>query len=115
MDMNAKTKKILMLLMSIIVVGVTSYIIFVGYLVSNGFKDYASFCSKYISQINEYKTKTGHYPSTLEELTKPAFSFRYDIEFCRYYTQTDFYGFTVPEGLIGQALYSSKTRKWTHD
>ena len=113
--MKPKSKKILLILTAIIVVCAVSYISYISYLVSNGFRDYASFCSQYINQIDKYKYKTGKYPVSLKELIKPKFSFRYEIGFCKYYSQTDLYGFTVPEGLIGQASYSSKTRKWTHD
>lgn len=114
-SMKPKLKKVLLISTLIILVCAVAYITFIGYMVSNGFRDYVSFCSTYISQIDEYKSKTGQYPKSLKELNKPKYSFRYEVETCKYYAQTNIYGFTVPKGLIGQAFYSSKSKKWTYD
>lgn len=113
--MQSKTKKLLKISVIIILVLTTVYFIFIGYLITNGYKDYVKFCSKYIEQIDQHKNIAGKYPSNLDKLIKPSFSFRYNPKACGYYAQKDFYGFAVAEKLIGVAFYSSDTKSWNHD
>ena len=113
--MNPKAKKILIIVVVVVGICIASYLVFVGYLVTNGYRDYVDFCSKYSNQIDEYKTQNERYPDSLMELNKPKFSFRYDIKKCSYYSRENMYGFTAPSGLIGWAFYDSKTKKWTYD
>lgn len=115
LPMKPKAKKVLNIVLAVTSVCIASYLVFVGYLVTNGYRDYVGFCSKYLSQIDEYKSKNRRYPDSLMELNKPKFSFRYGIQDCSYYSQENMYGFTAPSGLIGLAFYDSKTKKWTYD
>jgi len=113
--MKTKTKKILLISASSIVILAAAYVLFVASFVTHGFRDYVQFCSLYIEQINNYKKQKGHFPDTLQELVKPPYSFRYDASDCHYYSQPDFYGFSVKHGLIGQMFYYSDSNKWLSD
>jgi len=100
---------------SVLVILAVSYVLFVASFVTHGFRDYVQFCSFYIEKIDDYETQTGHFPDTLQQLKKPPFSWRYKASDCHYYSQTDFYGFSVKQGLIGQKFYYSDTNKWISD
>jgi len=113
--MKLKTKKLLLYFLITISVLVTGYLVFIGSLLTNGYRDYVGFCSEYIDQIATYKNETGGYPDSLKVLKKPRFSFRYETDYCRYYAQKDGFGFTTPCGLIGRAYYHSDNGKWVCD
>jgi len=113
--MQTKTKKTLFISVLVVVILAASYVTYISSFVTNGFRDYVHFCSFYIEQIDDYKNQTDRYPATLQELVKPLFSFRYEASDCHYYSQTDFYGFVVKHGLIGQKLYYSDSNKWLSD
>jgi flagellar basal body-associated protein FliL len=113
--MKAKTKKILFISILVVVVLATSYVTFIYAFVTHGFRDYVQFCSLYIEQIDDYKKQTGHYPDTLQQLSKPRLSFRYEASDCHYNSQTDIYDFSVKHSLIGQKFYYSDTNKWISD
>lgn len=113
--MKAKTKKIFIISTLTIVILAVCYVTFIYAFVTHGFRDYVQFCSFYIEQIDDHKKQTGLYPDTLQNLNKPSFSWRYKAADCHYYSQTDFYGFAVKHGLIGQKIYYSDTNKWISD
>jgi type II secretory pathway pseudopilin PulG len=113
--MQTKIKKTLLILVSILVIVAASYVLFITSFVTHGFRDYVQFCSLYIEKIDDYKSQTGHYPDTLQKLTKPPFSWRYKASDCYYYSQPNFYGFAVKHGLIGQRFYYSDSNKWLSD
>ena len=113
--MKPKIKKILIVLITSISILIIAYVAFVGHLVTNGYRDYVGFCSNYIDQIEEYKSKTGNYPDSLRVLEKPLLSFRYDVAYCRYYSSSASYGFTTLCGLIGRSYYNSIDKKWVCD
>jgi len=113
--MQTKTKKTLFISVLVVVILAASYVTYIYYFVTNGFRDYVQFCSFYIEQIDDYKKRTGLYPESLQQLSKPQFSFRYEPDDCHYYSQPYFYGFTVKYGLIGQKFYYSDSNKWLSD
>ena len=113
--MKQRVKKLLVKLLVFISICIVIYFVFIGYLVTNGFKDYIDFCSKYTNQIDKYKAQNGRYPDSLSELNTPNYSFRYSSKECSYYSRKNVYSFTVTSGLIGSAFYESKTKKWTYD
>lgn len=113
--MKPKIKKVLIILVLSIGVLMFGYIVSVGYVATNGYRDYVGFCSEYIDQVEEYSAKTGKYPESLAQLEKPVLSFRYEYESCRYYSSEKGYGFTTHFGLMGNAFYSSVDKKWIFD
>jgi hypothetical protein len=113
--MQTKTKKTLFVAILVVVILAASYVTYFYAFVTNGFRDHVRFFSFYIKQIDDYKKRTGLYPETLQQLSKPLFSFRYKPSDCHYYSQSDFYGFAVKHGLIGQKFYYSDSNKWLSD
>ena len=113
--MQHKTKKRIRTSIFIALLLILVYIVYISYQVTNGYKGYVKFCSKYIEQIDHYKNLTSQYPKNLGKLNKPSFSFLYNPKACGYYAQKDFYGFIVTENLIGVAFYSSDALSWNHD
>lgn len=113
--MKVKTKKVIIISSLLVLILVASYVTYIYSFVTNGFRDYVQFCSIYIEQINDYKKQNSRYPDTLQKLTKPPYSWRYKAADCHYYSQADFYGFSVKQGLIGQKFYYSDTDKWISD
>ena len=113
--MQHKTRKRIKISIFIALLLILAYTVYISYLVTNGYKDYVKFCSKYIEQIDLYKKLTSQYPNNLDKLIKPRFSFIYNPKACGYYAQKDFYGFIVTENLIGVAFYSSDALSWNHD
>lgn len=91
------------------------YFLFVGYLVSGGFRNYVTFCSEYVPLLNEYRAKNLKYPDNLAEFNKPNFYPRYDVSMCGYINSGSEYSFAVREGLIGIAIYNSSNGKWFYD
>ena len=110
-----KLKKLVIIVISALAILAMLYVAFVGYLTTNDYRNYVKYCSSYIDKIEESKSITGEYPKNLLSLEKPAFSFRYEKQMCRYYTNGDSYGFTTLCGLIGRAYYNSKNKIWICD
>ncbi len=113
MKSNAKT--ILITVISTITFLTASYFAYIGYLVTNGYRDYQEFCEKYIPQIEKYKLANERYPKSLDVLAKPNFSFRYDNKGCAYQAKKDGYVFAIRYGLLGIAFYNSGSRVWMRD
>ncbi len=109
--MKSKTRKIIISIFLVISILVACYVVPIGYLVTNGYRDYVGFCSEYIDQIDEYKSNSGKYPDELSFLDKPIFWFRYRNNSCSYYSSYDGYGFSTPCSLIGTAYYNSRDKK----
>jgi len=65
------------------------YLLSIYYFLTNGFRSYEKFCSRYISPIERFKTIHGFYPQTLLDVEKPSFSWRYDVAQCNYMADPD--------------------------
>ena len=110
-----KWKKWLLIATGSFLVLALLYVIFISYLVTNGFRDYMTFCSRYMPLLEEYRAKNSKYPKNLSEFRKPDFYPRYDAAICGYSRLDNGYMFYMPEGLIGTAIYNSNEGKWFHD
>jgi len=85
------------------------------YTISNGFRDYKSFCSNYIEPLEQYHQKNGTYPPSLENFETSSYDFRYNYEKCGYEREKDSFSFFFSDGFIGVIGYSSKNSKWWYD
>ena len=91
------------------------YFLLIGFVVSNGYRRYTKFCSEYIPLLEQYHSDNMSYPENLSHLIKPKYSPRYKIEECSYAKTEKGFSFFVPEGLMGAAIYDSRTKKWVYD
>ncbi len=108
-------KKILIKLMVLILLGVTLLVLFVSYLISNGFHDYKKYCSEYIPRLEDFKNQKGFYPDNLILIEKPELYFRYKKNDCRYLIDSRGYSFKVEDGILGWSFYYSDIDRWKHD
>lgn len=113
--MRPKLKKVMLAISAVLGSCIIMYALFITYLMTDGFKDYISYCSKYIDQINDYKIRVNSYPQLLDIFVKPDLSFRYDPEECGYEADVEGYYFSVPHGFTGTGFYSSVTNEWSYD
>ena len=90
-------------------------IVVLFYLLSNGFRDYKSYCAHFIPLINSYYLVTHKYPESLDMVDdKLAKYIRYTPKKCGYWHGKSSYGFYFSEGFTVYG-YNSKTKKWWQD
>lgn len=77
-------------------------------------RDYPTYCSSFIAEIEAFQDENGGYPDDLESLPYSG-SLLYEKSKCEYKSSEDGYGFYVPYGLIGEAIYSSEWEEWKYD
>ena len=111
-DMKSKLVKYLLVIAGICVL---FFGIFLTYLFTNGFTNYVSFCSQYIPNIESHYQKYDSYPKQISSLNNPSLMFWHKPDECGYSVDNISYGFFVPHGLIGVAIYSSEWGKWEYD
>lgn len=91
------------------------YFVFIGYLVSGGFKNYVAFCSEYFPYLEEFHEKNLEYPENISDFSKPNYYPRHEVKECHYSKIENGFIFSVSEGLMGVAIYNSNKEKWFHD
>lgn len=101
-------------MLSVMTLIVFIFITVMAYFFTNGFRNNEEFCSKYIQKLNNYNSKNGHYPSSLNQLEKPLYSYRYDQNICNYNVKSNTFSFMVSSG-FGVAIYSSQNNSWVYD
>lgn len=85
------------------------------YNISNGFRDYKNFCSKYIVPLEHYHQEYRTYPSSLKNFEKAFYDFRYDYKECGYKEEEDYFSFYFSDGFLGVWGYNSNSKKWWYD
>ena len=65
---------------------------------------------KTIRRLEEYKSKNGKYPSSIEKL-----GYKSSVEVYDYDKHSDSYGLIYNTGMFDTAFYNSKTKKWKGD
>lgn len=111
----AKYKKSLIVASCILVALGALYLLSIYYLLTNGFRHYDTFCSRYIPQIEAFKTAHGVFPKTILDFEKPSFSWRYDAAECNYIADPDGFSFQISDGFIGVGIYLSNEKRWVYD
>ena len=86
-----------------------------AYATFDGFRDYKTFCSKYIPKLEQYKQKSGYYPKSLKQIEVSIYDFRYNYKECGYKADKNYFSFYFSDGFIGVYGYNSTTKKWWHD
>lgn len=85
------------------------------WLISNGFRDYPSYCETYIDDLQRAHNVDGQYPPTLSGFKETGDRFnRYSPEDCGYGTEGERYYFFVSSG-FGVAIYYSDQQQWIFD
>lgn len=89
-------------------------LVFIGYMLTEGYRNYKSFCSQYIPKIDKYYSVNGMYPLSLNQFESSIIDFRYNSNNCRYSINKEGYTFLFLSGvtLIG---YDSLKQKWWYD
>lgn len=87
----------------------------VAWLISNGFRDYPSYCETYTDDLQQAHTESGQYPTTLSGFKEAGDPFnRYSPDDCGYGTEGEQYYFFVSSG-FGVAIYYSDQQQWIYD
>ncbi|CAA6815792.1 MAG: Unknown protein [uncultured Sulfurovum sp.] len=109
-------KNLLLKIIFALILSFVSYITFINYFISDGFRNYKSYCSQFIIDLEYYREKHHKYPQNLLELAggKTGFNFRYNPKDCGYQSSEEAYTFYYSEGL-GVGGYDSKTKEWWRD
>lgn len=99
-----------------VLISFLAYILFISYIISDGFRDYKNYCSQFIPSLDTYYKQHQKYPKTLLQLAggKTGFNFRYSINGCGYQTNEKSYTFYYAEG-FGVGGYNSDTQQWWID
>ena len=98
----------------VLVLGIL-YVVAVSYSITNGFRDYKKYCSKFIPKLEQYHKSNGVYPDSLEMFKTDALDFRYSKKECGYDNNTEYFSFYFSDGFIGVIGYDSKKKMWWFD
>ena len=86
-------------------------LIYGSYIMTDSYRDYVYFCSKYIKKIDKYYTEHGVYPKELSIFKKPNNFDRYDKKECKYFLNGNKYMLFTTDGFRDKC-YNITTKTW---
>jgi len=109
-------KVLIKILAALALLTVLAFTVF-AYAISNGFRDYTSYCANFIPQLEQHYKNNGQYPETLKAFKTSAWDFRYNYKECGYHPdhQDNSFIFFFGDGWIDVVGYDSKTKQWWRD
>lgn len=108
-------KRVLVLSFSTITLVAITFVIFIQFILTNGFRDYKEYCSGYIQPVEEYFSRIGEHPSSIshfEEYNDPYN--RYEPNDCGYMHNDKGFRFMATSG-FGVVIYISENKMWVYD
>jgi len=99
-------------------VGIVSLLGMVGsmmwgsYIMTDGWRDYVSFCDNYIEKIEAYRLQYHMYPNDLSVFVKPRGYRRYDPKKCKYFKEDDNYYMLFTSDGFRDQCYDTVGKIW---